>query len=254
MKDLFKVEVIKLKSTIFFKLLIIFPFAQALIHLAIFAFNSDHFIEKHTDNWAILIQSLWGFWCVLSFPLFIGLLSITIFSIEHNNNTWRSLFTLGIKRWKFLVIKFSMLIIGAFISLCLLSCFTILTGKLLNIINPKFIFESNSHLVEIFLRPIVVLGGAFLMITISFFISSFIKNFIASFGLIVFCTMLNMVLANSESFSKFYPWTYPAFSQLVFGQNGESYLFIPFLSILLSIPVLFISIYTFTNYLPKKFF
>jgi hypothetical protein len=202
-----KAEALKIKNTLAFWLAILVPLAVVVLQFLIFA-DRGYPYETVDNMWEPYILQTLNWWTLLMLPLFITLLTALTAGLEHNNHMWKKLFALPVPRWMMYATKqfSSMLLIG--ISWLALLAFILLSGYLLQGLNPELGF-GRVPLLDTLKWISVCYIASWLLISIHTFISLRWKSFVVASAVGIVMTVAGMAVINSD-YGPYYPWTLTA--------------------------------------------
>jgi lantibiotic transport system permease protein len=221
-------EVLKIKRTASFWLSILGAVFVPGIFFLIFTFNPNDGALKDftTEPWQKMFYLGWEFFCAFTLPMYIILISTLLPQIEVKNNTWKQVFASPQSIGNIFFSKFAAVHIMIISCFLLYNAFMILTGVIVNLMNPKFPFLHNSiHLTLLlwlsFKFYISILG----ITAIQFYLSLRFKNFVAPIGIglalvIGAITALNL---HWEYIDK-YPYAFPIITSNLVKKEGRPFL------------------------------
>ncbi|HEX5169745.1 MAG TPA: ABC transporter permease [Cyclobacteriaceae bacterium] len=161
------------------------------------------------DPWAIFINDNWAVAASFLLPVYVILVISLVVQIEYGNNTWKQVYTTprsyaDIFFSKFLVINF--LIIFCFI---FFTIFIVASGSAVSLLNHNYEFLSKpvpwGHLI-VFTEKMY--GSILAMITIQYWLSMQIKNFITPIGLGMVLIIGGYMIRQWEHIA-YYPYMHP---------------------------------------------
>ena len=206
MKDIFDVELLKLRGSKILWIVILAP----IFMVAQGAFNLiryyDIFTGKGQNVWEQLYTQSMIFYVMILFPVLISIVMTLIARIENANNSWKHYLSLPIDREKIYGIKF---IIGCgliFINILVLIVSVLVAGKIINA--PGTIPYK-----MIFIKPTVTYIAALPIMAILYVLSIRFSHMAIPLGIGIGLTLPAMLVANSKYWI-FYPWTYPIMAAL----------------------------------------
>ncbi len=141
--NLFRSEVLKLKRSFIFMLIILSSIFSPLISFLLCISKPQTFasiFKTDKDPWLALVNFNWNNSASFLLPMFIILITSLIAQIEYRNNTWKQINTLPIPFLPIYLTKFLIIVILILISFLLFNVFLILCGLVVNIIYPEFPF------------------------------------------------------------------------------------------------------------------
>lgn len=164
---------------------------------------------------AFLYQGTMTVYSWLIFPLIITIVIAMMARMEHNNNSWKQLLALPIKRGQLYVSKLIISIGIILYSLLLLYGGVVLAAYMLRIESIPFMWMAE-RLIIVFLSSLPIVG-------VVFYLSYRFSHFGIPISIGAGLAFPSMLIANSEKYWIFYPWDYPIISSLsfVFEDGGE---------------------------------
>ncbi|MDQ0231395.1 ABC transporter permease [Metabacillus malikii] len=120
-------DFLKIKRKWFWLLVFLGPFGVIALQMVNYGVRYDYLVQGSTDVWQDLLMNVNGF-VTLALLLGISILASQIASIEHQQNSWKHLLSLPIKRRVVFSSKFFILLFMLFLSCILLFIGTILLG------------------------------------------------------------------------------------------------------------------------------
>lgn len=207
---LLRAEHIRQQSNYSLLVVLGFPLLQCLLHFGIFFINGPLFIDEGQDAWPSLLQSTWGFWCILTWPLLIGVLARLYVGIEHDTQSWPVFFSLGVSRKAFLLTKLLYLLMALLCAQLLLTLGIIACGYILSIVQPGLTFAHQFPVGRLMRMPIQVMAASLLLAGIHFYLALRVPQAAIVFGLTIFFTLANLLFVHNEQLGPFYPWSHPA--------------------------------------------
>jgi hypothetical protein len=213
MWTLFKIEWLKLKRT---KILVWATF------LPLFAvFQGKLFVdslkgtERGEHEWEILFTGSISMYSSLIFPLLITVIMAIIAKVEHSQNGWKHLLALPVRREH---VYFSKLTMGMIIVLynTAVLCIGMLVAGLM--IGTKDAIPYDL----IVGKPLMAYLSALPIMALQFYLSFRFSHIGIPLAFGIGMSLPSMLVANSEKYWIYYPWTYPIFSTLTnMFQPGE---------------------------------
>jgi lantibiotic transport system permease protein len=196
-------EILKYKRTSALFLAIGIPFAINGLFLLAYTLNEHLHKAKIADRWELLLSGVMGSWLQIFLPLGLGILAALSLGLEHQDNQWKQLLTLGIPRVQIYVAKWL-----AILGLVLLGTLALAIGSLLaGCIITGF---QDIPWVQIFKAPLLTFVGSLAIISIQTWLATRFKAFAVSIGIALFGTIAGGLVVQSPTYWKYLPWTYPA--------------------------------------------
>jgi len=201
----FSTELMKLKRTKALWLALLAPcFVSSLSFLRILV-QPDRPV-----TWLLYFAGNTTFWLLLMLPLYVGVETGLLASIEHTANTWKSLFVLPISRTTMYLTKLVIAILLILLSNVIFIASTIGTGLLLSVLRPQSGITTQLPNLSIFLESIYFsFIASLLMISIQFWISIRTKNFVTPIMFSILAVVGNIMAQNYIPFKQFSPWILP---------------------------------------------
>ena len=221
-------EVLKIKRTSSFWLSILGAAFVPVIFFCIFTFNPDDDALKgfSTEPWKKMFLLGWEFFSAFTLPMYIILISTLLPQIEVKNNTWKQVFASPQSLANIFFSKFAAINLLIISCLLLYNVFMILTGIIVNLMNPKFPFLHNSLDLALvlwlsFKFYISVLG----IIAIQYYLSLRFKNFVAPIGIGLALVIGGVIVFNLHwtHVDKF-PYAYSMITSVLVKQTARPFL------------------------------
>lgn len=177
------VEVRKYRRTMAIWLAILAPFLIVLLNFFIFYFRGERIIGEDQNAWSSFggmnIQPS----VVLLFPMYVTLLAVWFFQIEHQNHTWKHLWVLPIPRVQQYLAKVLLMVTLVALSLVIFGLLIYVAGNVLAVLRPELGFEDQSK-VNTIMKAILWSGAAGLgIIALQFWFSFRWRNLLAPMAL-----------------------------------------------------------------------
>jgi lantibiotic transport system permease protein len=189
-------------------LIFLAPLALAFMELAIGFQYGIKMYKVGGDTWMTLVEHITMMWVLLLLPLFITLQMGLLGALEHNNKTWKQLFSLPLPRWSIYLAK---QITGAGIiglSMAVLSLMTVGVGLVGRSLLPDLGFDAPIPWGALFQNILLSYLAAWLIISIHMFISLYSSSFVLAMGVGIVATVFGVVVIGSD-WEMFDPWTIP---------------------------------------------
>jgi lantibiotic transport system permease protein len=204
-------ELLKTKRTLAFLLTLLAPLTVAVLNFAIYSDRGAQFKDVGPDRWLRFANNHMVFWAILMLPLFVTLETGLLNALEHGNKTWKQLYALPTPRWTVYAAK--QVIAWALIgwSMVVLLGVTIANGYLLNWLRPEMGLN-----VAIPWRTLLLwMGGTYLaswlIISFHHWVSARWPSFVAAMSVGIVATVAAVIIAQSDKWVGYYPWTLPGF-------------------------------------------
>jgi hypothetical protein len=223
-----KNELLKLKRTFAFWLVIVSAFFIPFIFLMVYLFKTELFIPKAGVNpWDDYIGQQVKSIIPFLLPMFIILITSLIIQVEHKSNAIKHIFTLPVPKWSIYFGKLTVVIVSVFFSFVLFYIIMLSFGYLAGVIQPELKLTEFSPKytlsIKIIFRAII---SVFAMIGLQFWLSFRIKNFIIPLGvgMVLMVTGLNLY-KGAESI--YFPYAYNMLSLFPKGGLMENLVWFP---------------------------
>jgi len=201
-------EWLKSKRTLMMVLVILAPLAMGFLELGIGFQYGKRMYKVDGDSWMTLFDHISMMWVLLLLPLFITLEMGLLGALEHNNKTWKQLFSLPLPRWSIYMAKqiTGTGIIG--LSMLVLSLIAIGVGLIGRIFLPDLGFDAPIPWQILLQNMAVSFLAAWLIISIHLFVSLYSSSFVLAMGVGIVATVFGITIIGSD-FEMFDPWTIP---------------------------------------------
>lgn len=206
---LLKVELIKIKRTLLYYLCLGAPVLISILMFFIFYFSGEDIANQSDgDMWLFFARLTQTYWGLFFLPLFVTLQSALLAGIEHKNKMWKLLYAQPVRKLDTLIAKYftEFIVIGT--SQFLTIPLTLLSGLILQKLNPNFGFTPDIPLGTIVLLNLVVFELSFLILTLHTWASLKWENFVTSISAGCVATVSGVIVMNSD-IASFYPWAMP---------------------------------------------
>ncbi len=205
-------ETLKLKRTLAVWMVLIAPLTVVLLNFLMLWQRGASYLLEADSAWQGLTKNIAAFWSLLMLPLYVTLETALLGGVEHNAQQWKHLYALPLPRWSIYAAKWLISITLVAASTIVLWLGTILCGLALNVVDPELTLNTSIPLWDI-LRPMGASGLiGLLIIAIHLFVGLRWSNFTISIGFGMVATTINIMIMNSEKWSKVYPWSLPTFA------------------------------------------
>jgi ABC-2 type transport system permease protein len=205
-------ETLKLKRTLALWMVLIAPLTVVVLNFLMLWQRGASYLLVADSAWHGLTQNITAFWSLLMLPLYVTLETALLGVVEHNTQQWKHLYALPLPRWSIYAAKWLISLALVAASTLVLWIGTILCGLLLNVVEPTLTLSTSIPLWDI-LRPMGTIGLiGLLIIAIHLYVGLRWSNFTISIGFGMVATTINIMIMNSEKWSKVYPWSLPTFA------------------------------------------
>jgi len=147
----------------------------------------------------------------LLLPMYVIFIAYSVNNIEHNVDTWKSLFSLPISRWAVYAAKYFYALFLVLLCMCFLVLFTISFGNLLSLVKPQLRFDSyhmEKQLLQVYFKLFLSSLG---ILSIQFLLSLLWANFLKPIGAGFICTIVGVILAiNNWEYGYLFPYAHPS--------------------------------------------
>lgn len=223
MIKVFQSEFLKLRKSTIWLLIFISPILSTIAGLAI---NLGEAAKGY--EWVNIISSMAFIHALLFLPLLTGVFSAFVCRYEHIGGGWKQLLSMPVSRSSVYITK--LLIVLGLIALSQLLFFIgfIIVIKIKGITGPILMGEVFKS----------VLGGwiaCMPLAALQMFVSVLWSSFAAPLAINVVLTIPNILIANSEKFGPYYPWTQPVLAMVPHSDESFGAFNIPFETLLLVI-------------------
>lgn len=206
---LLRAEIAKLKRTLALRLAI---FAPVIIVLIIFGGYAERRDIGGGANVLIgFAQLVLTVWTIVVFPLFAALVAALLASVEHQNETWRHLLTLPVRRSTIFVAKWIVGLGLLLFSFLVLAGGVVATAEILRLIRPAW-SASRLPAFMIFRGALVSSCAVALLFSIQMWISLRWRSFLPGVvvAVIALALMFVAIPRGLALFGSFFPWSLPA--------------------------------------------
>jgi lantibiotic transport system permease protein len=184
------------------------PLALAFLELAVGFQYGKKMYKVGGDSWMTLIDHTSMMWLLLLLPLFVTLQMGLMGALEHNNRTWKQLYTRPLPRWSIYIAK---QIIGTGLiglSTVVLGLMSVGVGLIGRVFLPELGFNAPIPWNTLFQFMFYPFLASWLIISIHLFVSLYLSSFVAAMGVGIVATVFGVVVYGSD-FEQFDPWTIP---------------------------------------------
>jgi len=205
-------ETLKLKRTLALWMVLIAPLTVVLLNFLMLWQRGASYLLDAESAWDSLAHNMMTFWAVLMLPLYITLETALLGGVDHNTQQWKHLYALPLPRWSIYAAKWLISLALVAASTLVLWVGTILCGLLLNVIDPGLALSGSIPLWDI-LRPMGLIGliGT-LIVAIHLFVGLRWPSFTVSIGFGMVAATANLMIMQSEKWSKVFPWALPLYA------------------------------------------
>ncbi len=204
-------EFIKIRKTLGMWSAIIAPIFMVAINFLIFYNRPELFEEGALNPWLQFTMFSIKSWSILMMPLFITLLTFYVNYTEHRASGWKFIYSLPLPKLSIYSAKFIISLAIFFFTMMLYYVFNLGAIQLLAFIYPEVPFGSYNEIGNLFIVFNKLFLASIAIMSIQFFVSLLVNNFVFPIGFGVFATIANATLLRWEH-SHFIPYAYPFFS------------------------------------------
>ena len=234
----FKSEFYKSRKTLGFWAAILLPLLIVLLVFFGFWAHPDKIANlPGVILWMAYAGAISNVMGILLLPMYIIFIAYSVNSIEHKADTWKTLFSLPISKWSVYTAKYLYALFLVFLALLLFYLFTLGSGNLLAMINPKFKFHDyniNVFLGEEYLKLFLASLG---ILSIQFLLSLVWSDFLKPMGIGFIGTIAGIILVSTKNdYDYLLPYAHPlmALGSLIKHNNAP----------VIGIPVLEVDLFT----------
>lgn len=212
MKGLYHVltaEALKLRRTLAVRLAV---FAPIVIVLIVFG----TYVERRAtaDGPSVLIgfaQLVLTLWTIIVFPMYTALVAALLASVEHQNETWKHLLALPVRRSTIFVAKWTVGIGLLLFSFLVLAGGVVATAEILRLMKPGW-SSSSLPTFMVFRGALVSSCAVALVFSIQMWISLRWRSFLPGIvvAVIALALMFVAIPRGLALFGSFFPWSLPA--------------------------------------------
>lgn len=192
---------LKLKRTFITPLSYLYPFLILAITFLVLAIQKNNLAVQHNNMWELMVV-ITHFILIFVVPMAITILTSNLMNIEHQNNSWKLLFSLPISKSNFYFSKLFYIIKLCFISGMILFVGLIVIGKTLS-------FTGEIPFTLLLKEALYPYVGALPIITFQLWLSIRFKNQAFPISIGVFGAVCTFFLQMNKSTSLLF-WAYPA--------------------------------------------
>ncbi len=199
-------ELMKLKRTLALWMVLVTPLVLHGLYFFLVIDLKKNLAAGGADVWRALFTNVWGMWCMIMLPLFVTLETTLLGNIEHGEKQWKHLFALPLPRGSVYAAKWLVgLLLNAAVSLVFIGA-AALSGTLLRALLPEMGFSASIPWGWMCAK----MGYTFLismcMLSIHTWMGLRWRSFALSAGFGMLVTVVNIMVVNSDTWTKFFPW------------------------------------------------
>ncbi|OAA85572.1 ABC transporter permease [Clostridium ljungdahlii] len=240
MKNIYKVELLKLRHSKILNIVMLLPLFFVILGFTNFLRYKKLFTEQGQNVWSQVYTQSSIFYGLFIIGLFITIAVAVLVRIENNEDNFKRMLTLPVKRSELYIAKFGVACGIVFLNLVLFMLLTILAGA---VIAP----HSQSMPKELIYAPLLCIIASLPVIAVQYYLSMKFKNIAVPLGVgLVFS--LPSVLIDNTKYWMFFPWDYPG--RVLLGGSNVTFNFPPYMyivSVILFILFILVGMYEFNN-------
>ena len=190
---------------------LIAPAFAVLINFLIY-YSRPELFGSHEISPALLFTSnSLNTWCLLMMPLFVTLITFYVNYTEHKANGWKYIYSLPLPKISVFSAKFFVSVVIVFFSMALYYILNYAAIKILSVMYPDIPFRSFNDSITLLIAFSNVFIASLGILSIQFFVSLVVNNFVFPIGFGVILTFANAMLLRWEHII-YFPYSYPFFS------------------------------------------
>lgn len=206
MKDIIKIEFMKLKHSGLMWIAILAPVLMVLQGAGNFIRYHKLFTEKGQNVWGKIYEQSSLFYAVMLLPILAAVIVTFLVKIENQNDGWKYFLTLPVSRAKVFISKFIAALTLILINILSFSCTVFIMGKLLGA-------EKEVPYGLIFGKPFAAAVTIIPVMIIIYIISIRFSGIGVPLGISIGLSVPAILVANTKFWAA-YPWTYPIMAML----------------------------------------
>ncbi|MCF8413855.1 MAG: ABC transporter permease, partial [Melioribacteraceae bacterium] len=201
-------EGIKLKNTIGFLSVFIFPIIIQMFLFLLFYNKPEMLINENMNPWAIYTRILLNMWTILFLPMFIAIATFYINFHEHKSNGWKHLYSLPVPKISIYTAKFVTSILLVVLTIAVLYIVNIISIKTLGALHPESKANEYSEYGMIFFLFSKMIFSTIGLIAIQFLLSLLFMNFFIPLGVGILATILTALALGWDKII-YFPYAFP---------------------------------------------
>ncbi|NLM51415.1 MAG: ABC transporter permease subunit [Firmicutes bacterium] len=206
MKEIIVVELIKLKGSKIFWIVILAPAFMVLQGAVNLLRYYDLFTGQGQNAWEQLYTQSMIFYVMILFPVLISVVMTLVARMENAHHGWKQYLSLPVKKEVVYTIKFIIACGVIFINILALLISILISGFFLGL-------EGNLPWQNFIVRPMAMYVAALPVMAVLYVVSIRHKQMTIPLGIGIGLALPAMLVANSK-FWLVYPWTYPIMAAL----------------------------------------
>ncbi|MEO6364940.1 MAG: ABC transporter permease [Luteimonas sp.] len=215
-------ELLKLKGTLALWMCLIAPLTVTALHvLQLLVIDlGKRVVPAAHDAWQFFAVGQLTMWAFLMLPLFITLQAALLAGLEHGNRQWKYLLALPVPRHAHYLSKLFALTSMLLLATILLAVLIPAGGLLLSILKPQTGIAGSIPWRFIIENLAAISVAALLITALHTWIAIRWRSFTVSVAVGMVATVAGFLLAQSERFGHWYPWSMPV--QVIAGDGQWS--------------------------------
>lgn len=204
MINVLQAEILKYRRTSALFLAVGIPLAINLLFLLAYVLNENLQKVSVEKRWEFFLSGLYSSWAQLFLPVGLGILAALALGLEHQENQWKQILSLGVTRVQVYFAKWL-----AVMWLVLLGTITLGLGSLL-----VGGFTTGFQAIpwqRVLTSPFLMFLGSVGIFSVQVWLATRYKAFAVSTGVALFGAIAGGIISNTAQFWYYFPWTYPAF-------------------------------------------
>ncbi|QHV95376.1 ABC transporter permease [Spirosoma endbachense] len=202
------IEILKAKGTLVLWLALVAPLFVVGVAFTASYLEGYKFYHKGVNPWIEFTGHILVGWSLFIFPIYVSLQSALVSAIEHQADTWKSVYSLPLPKWSVFYAKLALFTGLLAISHLVLFGFAEGAGWLLSELKPHYNFQLFT------IRPVLaqacfnILLSGLGMASLQFYIGLRFRSFIIPAGFGLFITLAG-VISRSQPISRASPYLSP---------------------------------------------
>lgn len=207
--NLFRAEHLKLKRSPTFWVFFFAPILMDVCGILILFKHQPYAGHEITQQtWVLLFRDLLFVWAVFALPLLTTLASASLAGMEYDDNQWKYLLSLPVRRGAVYLVKWLAAFWVILISTLVLFLGWALSGFFIPWTQP-LIF---AFCLDMLQQSLLVILLALCMVSIHTWLSLRWRNLFVGLGAGILGVLGNLILVNFKNLHYFFPWLYPSLS------------------------------------------
>lgn len=240
MKNVFKVELLKLRHSKILNIVMFLPLFFVILGFTNFLRYRELFTEKGQNVWSQVYTQSSMFYGLFLIALFITIIIAVLVRIENAEDNFKRILTLPIKR--------SDLYIAKLVVVCGIVALNLIIFMLLTIFVGLIMAPSNQSMpMELIYSPMLCIVASLPVIGIQYYLSMKFKNIAIPLG-IGLAFSIPALLINNTKYWMLFPWAYPG--RVLLNAGGISFdcpTYIYIISVVVFIIFTIVGLYEFNN-------